>query len=905
MLYLLSGFYTNYTLAQRMARLPINANALIIVRLLLVCLFCMPVLSWGGHAQALAPHSFFDTIGDSDESRKITLWTDPEHKYDQSHVTILELKDTLKAYEHFRIDGNQLHYFLVRIKTGLELSHHDWVLSIDHPYPMFDKVVLIKNPGEFNEEIVEVGQNQIISDRDIATRSMAFGVYLSPYREYNFILGVQSTQPQNVSLTLKTKHEYMSYIATTEYIWGSFLSLFLVATLYSFITFLFTRKRMYFHHMLFSLLAFLFQISLSGHGLVFLWPSSPEFNDYSNLLFLGLLQISAILFTRDFLKIRHFYPYIYKLTNYFIFTIGLLTLISMFESYPLGSSIQDFLTSVTSLVVACLSIISVRKPVVGAFIFVIGFLFVLVCSAVFMAMKYNLIGGNMLTFLAPQLGFLSEIAMFTAAISFRVRRTYLERDTLLAQQEKTINKLSIAEESLQRQAMYDRTTSLPNKNLLANSIQDIISKQHTQPMFDSEQCFLVVVEIRNLKSVNSNLGHYHGEQLTIFVASQLHMAIEYCADEYTIFFDEKGTSLCVIDDDHFGFMVHLDNGDNVHENLEELLNEILLSVPNMVKFDTLNMEIDLKCGACPIIPNSGDADLYLCNASIALEQGISYSRRYYLYDAAFGNKKKAELEMIHDLREALDSDQIVVYMQPQLDIHQNKVVAAEALVRWQHPTKGMIFPDQFIPLAEKAGLIQGLTRCVIKESLRQLKALHNLGYFISVSVNISAKDISEDGLTTFIIEALEDVNMPQHYLTLELTETDVVVNVDLAKDMIAQWNSMNLCTSLDDFGTGYSSLFQLKEYPMRELKIDRSFVMDLEKNESLIAIVRSVIEMGHNLGMTIVAEGVENPEILGILKGLNCDVIQGYMLSRPIPEQEMVAWLGSTEYSVEQSQRLS
>lgn len=903
MLYLLSGFYTNYKLAQRMARLPINA--LIIVRSLLVCFFCMPSLSWGGHTQPLTSHPTFDVVNGSSERQQMTLWTNPGHKYDNAYLSMLNLTDDLNAYKQFRIDNDHLHYFLIRIKTGDDLPHYDWVLSIDHPYPMFDKAVLVKQPGEYNEKIIEIGQNQKISDRNIATRAMAFSVYLTPNREYSFILGVQSTQPQNFAVVLNTKREYVSYVATSEYIWGTFLSLFLVATLYSLITFLFTRKRMYLHHMLFSLLAFLFQVSLSGHGFAYLWPSSPEFNDYSNLLFLGLLQVSVILFTRDFLKIQHFYPYVYRLTNYLIFAILLLTVVLMFEPYSLASSIQDALTSITAVVITGLSIAAMRKPVVGAFIFVIGFSFVFGCSALFMAVKYNLIGSNTLALLAPQFGFLSEIAMFTAAISFRVRRTYIERDTLLAQQEKTINKLRIAEESLQRQAMYDRTTSLPNKNLLANSIQEIISRQHKQPVFDSEQCFLVVVEIRNLKSVNSNLGHYHGEQLTIFVASQLHMAIEYCADEYTIFFDEKGTSLCVIDDDHFGFMVHLDNDDKVHANLEELMNEILLSVPNMVKFDTLNMEIDLKCGACPIIPNSGDAELYLCNASIALEQGISYSRRYYLYDAAFGNKKKAELEMIHDLREALDSDQMLVYMQPQLDIHQNKVIAAEALVRWQHPTKGMIFPDQFIPLAEKAGLIQGLTRCVIRESLRQLKALHDLGHFISVSVNISAKDISEDGLTTFIIEALEDVNMPQHYLTLELTETDVVVNVDLAKDMIAQWNSMNLCTSLDDFGTGYSSLFQLKEYPMRELKIDRSFVMDLEKNESLIAIVRSVIEMGHNLGMHIVAEGVENQAILGILKELNCDVIQGYMLSRPIPEQEMVAWLGSTEYGIEQSRGLS
>lgn len=246
-----------------------------------------------------------------------------------------------------------------------------------------------------------------------------------------------------------------------------------------------------------------------------------------------------------------------------------------------------------------------------------------------------------------------------------------------------------------------------------------------------------------------------------------------------------------------------------------------------------------------------------------------------------------------DLREAIEGDQLVAYYQPKIKLSAEGdwgVASCEALVRWEHPQRGMIFPDAFIPLAEESGLILPLTEYVVGAVVRQIRHWQDDGLSLSVAVNIAPQLLDDPKLPDRLHDLVKEYDLPASRLILEITESGAMADAAHTMEILTRCRLKGFGLSLDDFGTGYSSLVQLHRMPFSEMKIDRSFVMDMDRDEEAKIIVRSIVDLGHNIGLSICAEGVETQEALDYLSSLNCETAQGYHMSRPIPAEEILPW---------------
>jgi len=256
------------------------------------------------------------------------------------------------------------------------------------------------------------------------------------------------------------------------------------------------------------------------------------------------------------------------------------------------------------------------------------------------------------------------------------------------------------------------------------------------------------------------------------------------------------------------------------------------------------------------------------------------------------------LALMGELSQAIDADELLLYFQPQIDIEKNAVIGVEALTRWKHHDHGFIPPDEFIPLAEKTGLTRKLTRWVLNKALEECAFLMSQGMELSVSVNLSSQNLHETKLETRIKSLLAKHKVPPNFLLLELTETAVMLDPNHAQEVLSKLSEDGIRISIDDFGTGYSSLSYIKRLPLDEVKIDKSFIMDMINDKDDSVIVDTTLHMSHNLGLRVVAEGVENEDTLNALRTLGCDIAQGYYLTRPLNASDLFAWLKSCPFSI-------
>jgi EAL domain-containing protein (putative c-di-GMP-specific phosphodiesterase class I) len=251
------------------------------------------------------------------------------------------------------------------------------------------------------------------------------------------------------------------------------------------------------------------------------------------------------------------------------------------------------------------------------------------------------------------------------------------------------------------------------------------------------------------------------------------------------------------------------------------------------------------------------------------------------------------LALVADLRHAIDRDELVLYYQPQVDVPTGELVAVEALMRWPHPERGLLAPDEFIPLAEQTQLIRPLTRWAIGAALRQAMTWQAAGIAVPISVNLSAHDVQDPRLPQVVAELLSLYGAPPQRLRLEITESSLLADPERAQENLAALRALGVRIAIDDFGTGYSSLSYLQRLPIDELKIDKSFVKCMATDAGARAIVRAVIDMANDLGLEVVAEGVEDRSTWQVLAALGCDVAQGYYFSRPLPADALADWIAS------------
>jgi EAL domain-containing protein (putative c-di-GMP-specific phosphodiesterase class I) len=279
------------------------------------------------------------------------------------------------------------------------------------------------------------------------------------------------------------------------------------------------------------------------------------------------------------------------------------------------------------------------------------------------------------------------------------------------------------------------------------------------------------------------------------------------------------------------------------------------------------------------------------HADVAMYMAKHTGRQTAFYDDSEDRNSVLRLQLVRELKDAIAHDRLALWYQPKLDLENGTVGSVEALLRWDHSEHGMVPPDRIIPMAEQTGVIQKLTQWVLRRALEQLASWRYAGIDIGVAVNLSAHDLQDSSLPDMVDRLLATTGTAPEKLTLEITESAMMRDLGRATVLLSQIKRMGVGIAIDDFGTGFSSLSYLKSLPVRELKIDQSFVSNMNRDENDAMIVHSTIDLAHNLGLRVVAEGVENAEIMQQLRAQGCDLIQGYYLCRPLPPEQLQSWL--------------
>ena len=431
------------------------------------------------------------------------------------------------------------------------------------------------------------------------------------------------------------------------------------------------------------------------------------------------------------------------------------------------------------------------------------------------------------------------------------------------------------EETLRYQTQYDGLTSLPNGTRFNEVLEDeVVAAQPEQRTMG-----VLVLDINRFKDVNDTFGHHHGDLLLKDVADRLQRIVPAPDIVARLSGDE--------------FAILLLSADETKVQAVASLIQSALEEPCIV--DGYPVHIDVSMGGSLYPAQAGDAVTLLRRADMALYKVKQAHESYVLFESAFEQYSPHRLTLIAELHHAIASGELRLFYQPKLDLQTRAVCGVEALVRWQHPSHGLMPPDQFIPLAEQTGLIKPLTKWVLEEAIRQCREWQCAGRKLSVAVNLSACNLRDITLPETIAALLEHYHVPARLLCIELTESVMITNMQRSLDILARIFAQGVYISIDDFGTGYSSLAYLKHLPIDELKIDRSFVQQMNTSQADATIVRSTVNLAHSLGLRVVAEGVEDLATLELLTAIHCNLAQGYYLSRPIPAREFVQWLDARE----------
>jgi diguanylate cyclase (GGDEF)-like protein len=322
---------------------------------------------------------------------------------------------------------------------------------------------------------------------------------------------------------------------------------------------------------------------------------------------------------------------------------------------------------------------------------------------------------------------------------------------------------------------------------------------------------------------------------------------------------------------------------------------LLVALADPVYVESQPIDITATVGLALTAHDGTSADELMRCADLALERARSEKRALAIYEAASKPAARDQLSLLGELRHAIENDEFLLYFQPKIEMRTNRVAGAEILLRWQHPTRGLLSPADFVPFAEQTGFIRRITRWILKAAIAQGAEWHRSGSPLSLAINISADDIGDPRLDTRVAALLNRHQLPPALLTLELTESGCIENPQRALEMLNAIAALGVNLSIDDFGTGYSSLSQLARMPVHEVKIDRSFIQGLESNPEFATVVRSAIDMGHGLGLKVTAEGIETEQAAARLREFGCDIGQGYWYARPMPTDDLQAWLAGKE----------
>ncbi len=429
------------------------------------------------------------------------------------------------------------------------------------------------------------------------------------------------------------------------------------------------------------------------------------------------------------------------------------------------------------------------------------------------------------------------------------------------------------ETAIHHLAYHDDLTGLPNRNRFRVEVGEAIaSARHRHG-----RLAVALVDLDRFKDINDTLGHHVGDRMLMELASRLDSVAR-----------DRGLVVARLGGDEFAVLLPA----LAVRQAEQAVGELRELLAAALETEELRVELSASIGIALFPDHGGDPASLLRQAEVAMYDAKQRKLGIAFYDASQDRHSVQRLTLMGELRRAIEADALHLCYQPKVELTTGSPIEVEALVRWRHPHLGLVSPAEFVPLAEQTGAIRPLSRWVVGRALQQVAAWQRAGVTLGVAVNLSALDLHDRGLPRRLTARLAEAEVPPTRLVLEVTESSVMADPETARRVLAEVVAMGVTVSIDDFGTGYSSLAQLRRLPVQELKVDRSFVLEMERSPEVALIVRATIEMAHSLGLRVVAEGVETGGIAARLRDMGCDLAQGNYFGEPVEAAELLRRLG-------------
>lgn len=750
------------------------------------------------------------------------------------------------------------------------------------PYPLLEQVTVYMRDPATGALLLRSSQAEQRAQQSLQFHFyfMSFPLPQSSTGSLDLVIRAQSSSSLQVPLEIWSENYLVRYQIYETLFWGIYFGVILALAAFNLFLAWSVWDRAYLYYVLFLGSMAGVMLSISGLGGAYLWPQDPTFHRYALPTCAALSSIWALLFSRRFLYWRGFPAKLDGLMGVVAGFALVLILYAWMEPRQ-GLRWSGVLGGSVVALVSVAGILAWSAGVVIARYFVLAWLLFAQGALLYILANFGILPVSHVSNHALQIGSALEAIFLSFALAHRIKEERQQKLDALQRRHQAEQQMQALELQTLEHASHDPVTRMPNEALLLPRLQELI--QDTPP---GQGWALVVLHFPQMKELSSSLGRGLSESLFRTLTRQLNHLV--AGSRHATFVEEKQQAyLAVLDFGSLALICEAGAGTDVEERL---VLRILRHFDAPIDVGSIAVNLDLFAGIARY-PEHGDrADILLQHAGAARDEGRRRGIRILTYSPELDAYGRRRLALMGALSRAIGDDELELYLQPQMDCSGGGLVGAEILLRWHSPRYGLVPTQEFIEIAESAGLMAHLTRYVVSRSMALLKSLNRNGLQLTLSINLSVQNLIEPDFVRFFTECAERHQIRMSDLVLEVTETSLIEQVGTVVKNLEQLAAAGCSIALDDFGTGYSSLAYLSRLPIHELKIDRSFISQMRQSLDNLRIVENTIKLARALRIQTVAEGIEDRETLETVVRMGCDRVQGYHISRPMPASDFRYW---------------
>ena len=744
-----------------------------------------------------------------------------------------------------------------------QLAEHSYWLKVTVRNNQSNKQLVLYADNNFLSEFElwneERHYNLINNQNTLLTLYPHFNFELEENGELNFLVKTRTQGQPNIPLMVLTQDKFQQRVLFTQIIYGSFIGITLLIVIYNLVLFFALKDPVHLFYIGYLLNAFVVISSLTGLGHLIFTPSIMTLlNKY--LLFINYyLMIFLISFTLLFLRYDKQGTKTYKLGQVLVIALFACSFYSINLDYTAQANLFFSLQPAVYIFALFTLFRKLKQNFSWAKYYVFSWFPLLIGSEIQSLVLLNYLEYSFITQKALLFSVMLAVILMAFALAERMRRYEQGRLTEIA---------------------YHITTGLPKKS----NIERIINQL---PISNDSSYALLIIKPQQIDNVLLYLDDKKNAEL--FKQFYNKLAKLFYFNDSIVNLTEKKEKISFVNNNSFAVLVDLMKQP---QEIETLVNSIQQVISENYHIDSLTLPLTATVGIAKF-PQHGANSYQLLNHAIrACEKASLNANKWQWFENETSDQSSYYLKLTSDLKKALDSDQLSIFHQPQIDLRTLRVCSSECLIRWHHPIEGLIQPSRFIPVAEDIGIMTELTLWVIKRSLSQQKQINEkYGFNHMVSINISGKDIAADHFFANALDIIESSEVPTNKIIFELTESVLLDRNQHAIYLIEQLKELGITISIDDYGTGYSSMSQISELPFQELKVDRQFVENIDKDKKRSIIAKSTIEMAKGLGLEVVAEGINSQQDEDTMRNFGCDIGQGYFYAKPMEFNRYIQWL--------------